>query len=131
MSCCQRSWSGSYRAACARGFEEGIGIRSRPRGKEPGRSLAMDHVGSNGNQFSFAWDGGEENAPRQPYVSLAGKGISAEIKKMPESSAGYPAWLPQTTAHTLSFVSRDTFVVDLRNGNKSGSEFPPFFGFRR
>ena len=91
----------------------------------------MDRGGSNGNQFSFAWDGGEENAPRQPYVSLAGKGYPLKLTNSPESSAGCPAWLPQTTAHTLSFLSRDLFVVDLRNGNKSGREFPPFFGFRR
>ena len=47
-----------------------------------------------GSQFAFVWDGGQEGALPQVYVSLAGKGTPLRLTQPADGEARYPAWSP-------------------------------------
>ena len=55
-----------------------------------------------GSQFAFVWDGGQENAPPQLYVSLAGRGTPLKLTNTPGAAARNPAWSPD--GQTIAFV---------------------------
>lgn len=63
-----------------------------------------------GSQFAFVWDGGQENAPPQLYVSLAGRGTPLKLTNTPGAAARNPAWSPdgQTVAFVRSMPGKDT-----------------------
>ena len=54
-----------------------------------------------GNQFAFCWDGDQDKANRQVYVSLAGKGAPLQLTKGQEHSC-YPAWSPD--GQSIAFI---------------------------
>ncbi|MGO9256834.1 MAG: protein kinase domain-containing protein [Bryobacteraceae bacterium] len=55
-----------------------------------------------GSQFAFVWDGGQENAMLQLYVSLAGRGTPLKLTNTPGAGAVYPAWSPD--GQSIAFV---------------------------
>jgi Tol biopolymer transport system component/tRNA A-37 threonylcarbamoyl transferase component Bud32 len=55
-----------------------------------------------GSQFAFVWDGGQENAAPQLYVSLAGRGTPLRLTNTPGYAAQYPAWSPD--GQTIAFL---------------------------
>jgi len=63
-----------------------------------------------GSQFAFVWDGGQENAPPQIYVSLAGRGTPLKLTNTPGAAARNPAWSPdgQTIAFVRSIQGKNT-----------------------
>jgi Tol biopolymer transport system component/tRNA A-37 threonylcarbamoyl transferase component Bud32 len=54
-----------------------------------------------GKQFAFAWDGGQEGAPLQVYVSLVGQGAPLRLTN-PPATASYPTWSPD--GQTIAFL---------------------------
>jgi Tol biopolymer transport system component len=57
-----------------------------------------------GSQFSFCWDGGQEGARRQLYVSLIGRGTPLRLTNEPQTTVGYTAWSPD--GQTIAAVRR-------------------------
>ena len=57
-----------------------------------------------GNQFAFAWDGGDPPKPKQVYVSVVGKGNPLRLTQSPSGSFG-PAWSPD--GQYLAFLRQD------------------------
>jgi Tol biopolymer transport system component/tRNA A-37 threonylcarbamoyl transferase component Bud32 len=55
-----------------------------------------------GNQYAFAWDGGDEKAPVQVYVSLVGRGAPLRLTNTPSAESRYPSWSPD--GQTIAFV---------------------------
>jgi Tol biopolymer transport system component len=55
-----------------------------------------------GSQFAFVWDGGQENAPPQIYVSLASRGTPLKLTNTPGAAARSPSWSPD--GQTIAFV---------------------------
>jgi eukaryotic-like serine/threonine-protein kinase len=55
-----------------------------------------------GSQFAFVWDGGQENALGQLYVSLVGRGTPLKLTNTPGAGAQYPAWSPD--GQSIAFV---------------------------
>jgi serine/threonine protein kinase len=55
-----------------------------------------------GSQFAFVWDGGQENALPQLYVSVVGRGTPLRLTNTAGSEARYPAWSPD--GQTIAFV---------------------------
>jgi Tol biopolymer transport system component/tRNA A-37 threonylcarbamoyl transferase component Bud32 len=63
--------------------------------------LADPALSPDGSQFAFAWDGGQDNALPQLYVSLVGRGTPLQLTTTPGAAARAPAWSPdgQTIAY--------------------------------
>lgn len=59
-----------------------------------------------GRQLAFVWDGGQEGAPPQLYVSLIGHGSPLKLTNTPDARAAYPAWSPD--GQTIAFVRYQT-----------------------
>ena len=55
-----------------------------------------------GSQFAFVWDGGQERAMNQLYVSLAGQGTPLKLTNTAGSGAAVPAWSPG--GQSIAFV---------------------------
>ena len=55
-----------------------------------------------GSQFAFVWDGGQQNAPPQLYVSVAGRGTPLKLTNTPGAAGRNPAWSPD--GQTIAFV---------------------------
>jgi Tol biopolymer transport system component len=55
-----------------------------------------------GSQFAFVWDGGDENATAQLYVSLVGRGTPLRLTNTPGAVAAYPEWSPD--GQLIAFV---------------------------
>jgi len=59
-----------------------------------------------GSQFAFVWDGGQENAAPQLYVSLAGRGTPLRLTNTPGTAVQYPVWSPD--GQTIAFLRYTT-----------------------
>src|ERR1051326_5610202 len=55
-----------------------------------------------GNQYAFVWDGGQENALVQLYVSLVRRGAPLRLTNTPSTESRYPSWSPD--GQTIAFV---------------------------
>jgi Tol biopolymer transport system component/serine/threonine protein kinase len=55
-----------------------------------------------GSQFAFVWDGGQERAMNQLYVSLAGQGTPLKLTNTAGSGAAGPTWSPG--GQSIAFV---------------------------
>ncbi|MDQ6705724.1 MAG: serine/threonine-protein kinase [Acidobacteriota bacterium] len=77
-----------------------------------------------GSQFAFVWDGGQENAPPQLYVSLVGRGTPLKLTNTPGAAARNPAWSPdgQTIAFVRSIpgqLTGDLIVIPALGGTRA------------
>jgi eukaryotic-like serine/threonine-protein kinase len=66
-----------------------------------------------GSQFAFVWDGGQEHAPPQLYVSLVGRGTPLKLTNALAAAARSPAWSPD--GQTIAFLRQNpgTNTADL------------------
>jgi len=75
-------------------------LKEVPLTSYPG-SQGYPALSPDGSQFAFVWDGGQENAPPQVYVSLAGRGRPLRLTNTP-TAARYTAWSPD--GQTIAFL---------------------------
>ena len=77
-----------------------VALKESPLTSFPG-SQGQPTLSPDGTQFAFVWDGGQEDAPRQLYVSVAGRGTPIRLTNTPDAEAAYPAWSPD--GQTIAF----------------------------
>ena len=82
-------------------FRETLPLREVPLTSYPSRQ-GQPSLSPDGSQFAFVWDGGQENASPQLYVSLTGRGAPLKLTNTPAAAVQYPAWSPD--GQSIAFV---------------------------
>ena len=62
-----------------------------------------------GNQFAFSWNGGQEQSPRQLYLSLVGRGTPLRLTNYPHGSVSEIAWSPD--GQTIAFIRSGKLIL--------------------